>query len=168
MEWGTPVWWGWFLLFSRSGGHKTKETYPTRPGYPTPCKQGLNRVMLNGDDNENGFKTNRSNQQKTNCTCSTLFLLISKKQICTCSTPFCLSLAVVCTTTTSNFLVTHYFYGGIVVCVYPIFCFLCSCSLLFFTAAHFHLAGRQHFSFSHRRFEFSCFSPYEIRLLCFR
>ena len=22
--------------------------------------------MLNGDDNENGFKTNRSNQQKTN------------------------------------------------------------------------------------------------------
>ena len=41
MEWGTPVWWGWFLLFSRSGGHKTKETYPTRPGSPTPCKQGL-------------------------------------------------------------------------------------------------------------------------------
>ena len=26
------------------------------------CKQKkLNRVMLNGDDNENGFKTNRSN-----------------------------------------------------------------------------------------------------------
>ena len=41
MEWGTPVWWGWFLLFSRSGGHKTKGTYPTRPGSPTPCKQGL-------------------------------------------------------------------------------------------------------------------------------
>ena len=44
MEWGTPVWWGKFLLFSRSGGHKTKETYPTRPGSPTPCKQGL-RVL---------------------------------------------------------------------------------------------------------------------------
>ena len=41
MEWGTPVEWGWFLLFSRSGGHKTKETYPTRPGSTTPCKQGL-------------------------------------------------------------------------------------------------------------------------------
>ena len=41
MEWGTPVWWGKFLLFSRSGGHKTKESYPTRPGSPTPCKQGL-------------------------------------------------------------------------------------------------------------------------------
>ena len=41
MEWGTPVQWGKFLLFSRSGGHKTKESYPTRPGSPTPCKQGL-------------------------------------------------------------------------------------------------------------------------------
>ena len=30
-----------FFLFSRSGGHKTKETYPTRPGSPTPCKQSL-------------------------------------------------------------------------------------------------------------------------------
>ena len=28
-------------MFSRSGGHKTKETYPTRPGSPTPCKQVL-------------------------------------------------------------------------------------------------------------------------------
>ena len=46
-----------------------------------------------------------------------------------------------------------------------IFCFLCSHSLLFFTAAHFHLAGRWHFSFSHRRFEFPCFSSYEIPLL---
>ena len=40
---------------------------------------------------------------------------------------FCLSLPLFCTTTTlfcrtkkSNFLVTHYFYGGIVVCAYPI------------------------------------------------
>ena len=32
---------GWFLLLSHSGGHKTKETYPTRPGSPTPCKQAL-------------------------------------------------------------------------------------------------------------------------------
>ena len=36
--------------------------------------------MLNGDGNENGIKINRSNyQKKTNCTCSTLFFLISKK-----------------------------------------------------------------------------------------
>ena len=27
-------------------------------------KKKINRAMLNGDDNENGFKTNRSNQQK--------------------------------------------------------------------------------------------------------
>ena len=39
--------------------------------------------------------------KKTNCTCSTLFFLISKeKQICTCSTHFCLSLPLFCTTTT--------------------------------------------------------------------
>ena len=25
-------------------GHKTKETYPTRPGSPTPCKQGLSEI----------------------------------------------------------------------------------------------------------------------------
>ena len=99
--------------------------------------------------------------KKTNCTCSTLFLVISKKQICTCSTLFCLSLALVftlfCTTKTSNFLVTHYFYGGLSY-VLTILCFLSSCSLYF----------SPHFSFSHRRFEFPCFSFYEIRLLCFQ
>ena len=46
MEWGTPVLWGWFLLFSRSGGHETKETYPTKPGSPTPCKQGLSQFYF--------------------------------------------------------------------------------------------------------------------------
>ena len=132
--------------------------------------------MLNRDDNENGFKTNRSNQEKTNCTYSTLFLLISKKKKFARAARFfvfpllwfCTTTTLFCTAKTSNFLVTHYFHGGIVVCAYSIFCLLCSCSLLFFTAAHFHLAGRQHFSFSHRRFEFPCFSSYEIRLLYFQ
>ena len=89
------------------------------------------------------------NTEKKNYMCNTLFLLISKKQICTCSTLFvfplplfCTTTTLFCTTKTSNFLVTHFFYGGIVVYAYPIFCFLCSSSLLFFTAAHFHLAGR--------------------------
>ena len=102
--------------------------------------------------------------KKTNCTCSTLFFLISKKTNLHVQHAFCLSLPLFCTTTTlfcrtktSNFLVTHYFYGGIVVCAYPIFCLLCSCSLFFFTAAHFHLVGHQHFSLSDSRFEFSCF-----------
>ena len=27
-------------------GHKTKETYPTRPGSPTPCKQGLSVLIF--------------------------------------------------------------------------------------------------------------------------
>ena len=95
-----------------------------------------------------------SNQQKTNLHVQHAFCL---------SLPlFCTTTTLFCRTKTSNFLVTHYFYGGIVVCAYPIFCFLCSCSLLFFTAAHFHLAGRQHFSLSHSRFEFSCFSSYKF------
>ena len=56
--------------------------------------------------------------------------------VCTITMPFC-------TTKTSNFLVTHYFYGGIVACAYQIFCFLCSCSVLFFHYPFFfHLAGR--------------------------
>ena len=76
---------------------------------------------------------------------SRLMDLISKKSNCTCSTLFCLSLAVVLhdyNAATSNFLVTQYFYGEIVECAYPIFSFQGSCSLLFFIAAHFHLASR--------------------------
>ena len=37
---------------------------------------------------------------------------------------FCTTTTLFCTTKTSNFLVTHYFYGGIVMCAHPIFCFL--------------------------------------------
>ena len=44
MEWGTPVWWGRFLLFCVPQSVKTKETNPTRPGSPTPCKQALNII----------------------------------------------------------------------------------------------------------------------------
>ena len=133
--------------------------------------------MLDGEGNENGIKINGSNQQKNKLHVQhTLFCNQPKKEICTCSTlSFCLSLQLFCTTITlfcgtnpSNFLVTHYFYRGIVVCPYPIFCLLCSCSLLFFTAAHFFLAGRYDFSLSHSRFEFSCFSSYKICLFCFQ
>ena len=41
MEWGTPVYWGRFLLSCVPQSVKTKETNPTRPGSPTPCKQAL-------------------------------------------------------------------------------------------------------------------------------
>ena len=81
--------------------------------------------------------------KKTNCMCSTPFFLIRKKTNLQMQHAFCLSVLLFCTTTTlfcrtklSNVLVTHYFYGGIAVCAYPIhvFCLMCSCSLLFFTA----------------------------------
>ena len=128
--------------------------------------------MLNGKGNENGIKINRSNQQKK-LHVQHMFFLISKKKKTNLhvKNAFCLSLPTVqkrLSTKTSNFIVTLYFYGGIVVCAYPIFCLLCSCSLLFFTAAHFHLAGRQHFSLTHSRFEFSCFCSYKIRFFCFQ
>ena len=70
--------------------------------------------------------------KKTNCTCSTLFFLISKKTNLHVQHAFSLSLPLFCTTTalfcgtkTSNILVTHYFYGGIDVCAYPIFSVSC-------------------------------------------
>ena len=115
--------------------------------------------------------------KKTDCTCSTLFSNQQKKTNFHVQHAFCLSLplqlvctptTLFCRTKTSNFLVTHYFYGGLVVCAYPRFCLLCSCLLLFFTAPHFHLAGRKHFSLSHSCFEFSCSSSYKIRLFCFQ
>ena len=43
---GDPGLVGLVSFVSRSGGHKTKETYPTRPGSPTPCKQGLRNHYL--------------------------------------------------------------------------------------------------------------------------
>ena len=113
-------------------------------------------------------------KKKTNCAFSTLFFVISKKTNLHVQQAFCLSLplfsittTLFCRTKTSNFPVIHYFYGGIVVCAYLIFCLLCSCALFFFTAAHFHFAGR-YFSLSHSRFEFSCFSSYKILLFCFQ
>ena len=122
--------------------------------------------MLNGDDDENSFKTNRSNQQKNKL--HVQHTISSNQQKLDLHVPHAFlsfpyryptTTTLFCTTKTSNCLVTHYFYGGIVICAYPIFCFLCSCPLLFFTAFHFHIAGRQHSSFSHRRFEFYVFLP---------
>ena len=34
-----------FFCFHALGDTKTKETYPTRPGSPTPCKQALSRIL---------------------------------------------------------------------------------------------------------------------------
>ena len=99
--------------------------------------------MLNGDDKRTTIKMGSrltdliSKKKKTNCTCSSLFLLmISKKQIFPCRCFARLQRCFVWLKRQTS-IVTHYFYGGTFVCAYPIFCFLCSCSLLFFTAAHF-------------------------------
>ena len=51
MEWGTPVQWGKFLLFCVPQSVKTKETNPTRPGSPTPCKQALRSNDADGNEN---------------------------------------------------------------------------------------------------------------------
>ena len=59
-------------------------------------------------------------RKKTNCTCSTLFVFPLPL--------FCTATTLFCTTKASNFLVTHYFYGRIVVDVltqslFPVFMF---------------------------------------------
>ena len=78
---------------------------------------------------------------------------------------FCTTTTLFCRTKTSNFLVTHYFYGEIVIMCLPNTLSpvrVHACMLLFFTVGHFHLAGCQHFSLSHSHCEFSCFSSYKI------
>ena len=49
MEWGTPVKWDRFLLLCVPQSVKTKETNPTRPGSPTPCKQALRATLTEED-----------------------------------------------------------------------------------------------------------------------
>ena len=56
-------------------------------------------------------------KKKTNCTCSTLFLLMAKKKkFARAARFFVFSSTLFCTTKTSSVLGTHYFYGEIVVC----------------------------------------------------
>ena len=47
-------------MFSGSGEHKTKETYPNRPGSPTPCKQALivRITVIDFSSNNLGFLEN--------------------------------------------------------------------------------------------------------------
>ena len=64
MEWGTPVFWGRFLLFCVPQSVKTKETNTTRPESPTPCKQAR-----------------KSEKKKNNNTCSKQFPFSNMKPI---------------------------------------------------------------------------------------
>ena len=82
-----------------------------------------------------------------------------------CSTHFCLSLPLFCTTKTSNFLVTHYFNGGIAIIMNltQYFAkFLCSCLLLFLLALIYTLLAAPCWPlafliFSPRLWIFTCF-----------
>ena len=96
-----------------------------------------------------------SNQQKENFAHAAHFFVFPSLLFCTTTTPYCM-------TKMSNFLVTH-FYEGIVVCLpdnlFPVFIFTFIFHRRSFSPCWLLLAGRQHFSFSHRRFEFPCSSP---------
>ena len=73
-----------------------------------------------------------------------------------------------CTTKTYNFLVTHYFYGGIAVFAHQKFCCLCSYSI-FFHSRSFSPRWLQAFlMFITAAIKFLCFSSNEICLLCFK
>ena len=100
--------------------------------------------MLNGNGNESGIKVNRSNQQKRKKTKQIAraahFFLISKKTNLHVQHAFCLSLpffwttaTLFCRTKSSNALVTHYFYGGIVVCASPQYFVSCVHVRLYFS-----------------------------------
>ena len=85
--------------------------------------------MLSGEGNEKGEKKNRSNQQKRNFALSAHFL---SRFLCRCFARL-----------QRNFLVTCFIEEMSYVFVFT----------FFFTAAHFHPNGRQHFSFSDRRYK---------------
>ena len=93
--------------------------------------------MLNSDSHEKGNQINRSNQQKANLHVQHTFFVQAFAVLH--------DTLLFCMTKTYNFLVTHYFYGGIAVFAHQKFCCLCSYSI-FFTPVHFHLAGCRHFS----------------------
>ena len=117
--------------------------------------------MLNGEDNGNGFKANRSNQQKNKQHVQHTFSSNQQKtdlhvQHAFLSFP-CRCFArlqrcfvrLKCQTSQLHIIFTEEL-------SYVLTHFLCSCPLLFLTAVHFHLAGYQHFSFS---FNFHVFLP---------
>ena len=115
--------------------------------------------MLNGDDNENGFKTNisnqqkknklhvhhtfPSNQQKANLHVQQAFLSFA----CRCFAPLQRCFVLLKRQTYQLHII---FYGGIVVCVYPIFCFL-HVRFYFLPPLIFTLLAA---SISHRRYVF--------------
>ena len=133
--------------------------------------------MLNGDDNENGFKTNRSNQQKNKLHVQHTFSSNQQKNKLHVQHAF-LSFPCRCFARLQRCFVRlkrqtsqlHIIFMEELSYVHAKdFVSRVHVRFYFFTAAYFPLAGRQNFSFSHgtASMKFSCFSPSEIRLLCF-
>ena len=130
--------------------------------------------MINGDDNENGFKTNRSNQQKNKLHVQHTFSSNQQKpnlhvqhaflsfpcrcfarlQRCFVRLKLQTSQLHIIFMEELSYVLTQYF----VSCVHVRFYF--SLPLIFTLLA----ASISH----HSRFEFSCFSSYKIRLFCFQ
>ena len=73
-----------------------------------------------------------------------------------------------CKTETNNFLVTHYFYGGIVVFAQQKFCCLCSCSLFFHFCSVLPCWPQAFLMFLTVAMKFLCFSSNKICLLSFK
>ena len=109
------------------------------------CRQ-YNRVMLNGYGSENGIKkkkSKRSNyQEKNNNFARAAHFLFH----------ISLPLLLQCETSELNIL-----WRKCRMRSQKTFAACVPVRLFFFTAAHFHLAGRWHFSFSHRRYIISLF-----------
>ena len=111
--------------------------------------------MLNGDGNENGIKINTSKQQinkKTNLHVQHSFFLISF-YVFLCRRCFARLQCRFVRLKRQLLSYTLFLWRN---------CRMCLPKILFpvfmFTAPHFHLADRQHFSFSHHRYEIFMFS----------
>ena len=116
--------------------------------------------MLNSDSHEKGNQINRSNQQKANLHVQHTFFVQTFAVLH--------DTLLFCTTKTYNFLVTHYFYGGIAVFAHQKFCCLC-CYSIFFHSRSFSPRWLQAFlMFITAAIKFLCFSSNEICLLCFK
>ena len=139
--------------------------------------------MLNGDDNENGSKSTRSNQQKTKLHVQYTFSSNQQKpnlheQHAFLSFPCrCFARLQRCFVRLKRQLPSYtlFLWRNFRMCLpsiffpdFPVFMFAFNFHCRSFSSCWLLLAGRQHFSFSHRRFEFPCFPSYEIRLLCFQ
>ena len=120
--------------------------------------------MLNGEDNENGFKTNRSNQQKNKLHVQHTFSSNQQKTDLHVQHAFSCSPRRFFARLQRRFVRLKRQTSQLHIIFMEELSYVLTQSIpvfMFVTAGHFHLAGCQHFSFSHRGFQFLCFSSYK-------